>query len=68
MLQTKTHFEQIPLEIVRKIVEEQIRRETATEQDQRTKKKALEKDPLGAQEQSTVCAPHFLSWRYRNNP
>jgi hypothetical protein len=38
MLQTKTHFEQVPLEIVRKIIEEQIRRETATEQDRATKK------------------------------
>ncbi len=59
MRPTKTHFEQIPLEIVRKIVEEQIRRETATEQDQRTKKKTLEEDLLGAQEQSTVCTRPF---------
>jgi hypothetical protein len=59
MFQTKTHFEQIPLEIVRKIVEEQIRRETATEQDQRSKKKTLEEDLLGAQEQSMVCARPF---------
>jgi len=29
MLKTKTHFEQVPIEIVRKIVEEQIRRAEA---------------------------------------
>jgi hypothetical protein len=40
MLEPKTHFEQIPLEIVRKIVEGQIRRETAAEQDQETKSKS----------------------------
>jgi hypothetical protein len=42
MFKTKTHFEQVSLEIVRKIVEEQIRRETAVEQDQGTKKRTLE--------------------------
>jgi hypothetical protein len=42
MFKPKTHFEQVPLEIVRKIVEEQIRRETATEQDQGTKRRTLE--------------------------
>lgn len=47
MLKTKTHFEQIPLEIVRKIVEEQIWLETATEQGQGTKKKGLEEDLFG---------------------
>jgi len=34
MLQTKTHFEQIPLSVVRKIVEEQIRRAEAAERAQ----------------------------------
>jgi hypothetical protein len=46
MLQPKTHFEQVPLEIVRKIVEEQIQREAMTEQTQGTKKKTLEEDLL----------------------
>ena len=36
MLRPKTHFEQVPLEIVRKIAEEKIQ-ETTTEQAQRTK-------------------------------
>ena len=52
MLQPKTHFEQVPIEVVRKIVEEQIRREIETEQDQGIKKKTLEEDLLDAQEQS----------------
>jgi len=47
MLWPKTHFEQVPLEIVRKIVEEQIRLGTTTEQGQGTKKKAREEDLLG---------------------
>jgi hypothetical protein len=52
MLQPKTHFEQVPMEVVRKIVEEQIRREIETEQDQGIKKKTLEEDLLDAEEQS----------------
>jgi len=57
MLKPKTHFDQVPLEIVRKIVEEQIRRETTTERDQGTIQRTLE-DLFGAQEQSmaTSCA------------
>jgi hypothetical protein len=46
-----THFEQVSLEIVRKIVEEQIRRETTTEQDQGTTQRTFE-DLFGAQEQA----------------
>ena len=52
MLEPKTHFEQVPMEVVRKIVEEQIRREITTEQDQGSKKKTREDDLLKAQEQS----------------
>jgi len=54
MLKPRTHFEQVPLETVRKIVEEQIRREITTKQDQETRKKMLENDLLAAQEQSTA--------------
>jgi hypothetical protein len=60
MLEPKTHFEQVPMEAVRKIVEEQIRRETATEQDQGIKKKTLEEDLLGVQEQS-MARPRTVS-------
>jgi L-cysteine desulfidase len=42
MFKPKTHFEQVPLEVVRKIVEGQIRQETAIEQDQGTKWGTLE--------------------------
>src|ERR1700687_436679 len=52
MLNAKTHFEQVPLEIVRKIVEEKIQRETAREQDQETRGTGIRENPLGAQEQS----------------
>jgi hypothetical protein len=45
MRKPKTHFEQVPLETVRKIVEEQNRRETTTEQTHETKKRML-KDQL----------------------
>jgi hypothetical protein len=51
MLEPKTHFGQVPLEIVRKIVAGQIRRETL-EQDQGIRNRTLE-DLFGAQEQST---------------
>ena len=50
MLRPKTHFEQVPLEIVRKTVEEQIRRETTAEQDQGSLRRTLE-DLFGEQEQ-----------------
>jgi len=59
MLEPKTHFEQVPLEIVRKIVEEQVRREKATEQDEGTKKKTLEEDLLVSQEQSMARSRTF---------
>ena len=58
MLKAKTHFEQVPLETVRKIVEEQIRRETTTEQDQGTMQRTLE-DLFGAQEQSMATSRAF---------
>jgi len=59
MFNSKTHFEQVPLEIVRKIVEEQIRRETANEQIQRTKKETVEEDILEAGGQSIPQALTF---------
>jgi hypothetical protein len=59
MLQPKTHFEQVPLGIVRKIVEEQIRRETTTEQNHGTKKKELEEDLLGGQKELMAMSRTF---------
>jgi hypothetical protein len=50
MLEPKTYYEQVPLEIVRKIVKEQLRREITIEQDQGTEKEKLEEDFSGGQE------------------
>jgi|HubBroStandDraft_4_1064222.scaffolds.fasta_scaffold244979_2 hypothetical protein len=51
MLEAKTHYEQVPLDIVRKIVEEQILREAAIGQGQGTKNRKLEEDLLDEQEE-----------------
>jgi hypothetical protein len=59
MFKTRTHFEQVPLETVRKIVQEQIRRETTPNQDQGTQKKTLEEGQLGAQELLTASSLTF---------
>ena len=59
MFKTRTHFGQIPLETVKKIVEEQIRRETTIDQDQGTQRKTLEEVQSGAQELSTASSLIF---------
>jgi hypothetical protein len=59
MLEPKTHFEQVPLQVVRKIVEEQFQRETTAEQDREIKKRTLEEDLWGAQEQSMAGPRRF---------
>jgi hypothetical protein len=56
---SKTHFEQIPLEIVRKIVEEQIRREPAAEQAHGTKQETLEEVLVETHQQSTTSFRAF---------
>jgi len=61
MLEPKTHFEQVPLEIVRKIVEEQIRRETTTEQDQGVKKKTFGRRAFGGARTTHGEIPHIFS-------
>jgi hypothetical protein len=45
MLKHETHFEQVPLEVVKKIVEEEAKQEKTSEQARGTKKKKLEEDP-----------------------
>ena len=60
MLMSKTHFEQVPLELVRKIVEEQILREQAAEQARGTKQETQEEVLVEAQEQSTTSLRGFL--------
>jgi hypothetical protein len=53
MLKPKTHFEQVPLTIVTKVVLGQIRREKRAKQDELRRKKKLEQSDLAAPEQST---------------
>jgi hypothetical protein len=59
VLRPRTHYEQVPAEIVRKIVEQQIRRDPTTEQDQETRKKTLEEDLIGQQEQTVALFGAF---------
>jgi hypothetical protein len=56
MVKPDTHFEQIPLEMVKKIVEEQMQREIAAERTEGTEEKTLDEDLLRAQEQSRVMS------------
>jgi hypothetical protein len=58
MLELETLREQASLELVRKIVEEQIQRGTTIKQDQGTKQLALA-DVLGAQVQSMARSRRF---------
>jgi hypothetical protein len=47
MFKPKTHFDQVPLEIVRKIVEEQIEGVTTTEPSPGIEKRILKENLLG---------------------
>ena len=67
MLKTKTHFEQVPLEIVEKMIEEQIQRESATEEDQGPNK-CRPGEIVLRQRQSRARSANFLRWRHRSNP
>jgi hypothetical protein len=59
MLSAKTHFQQVSLEIVRKIVDEQIRRETETEQAQGARQLTLGENFLPGQGQSMARSHKF---------
>ena len=48
MLKVKTHFEQVPLEIVKKIVEKEVKQEKTAEPAPATRKNELEEDSLEA--------------------
>jgi hypothetical protein len=50
MRRPKTHYEQIPMEMVRKIVEQHVRRDSAIELDQGTTKNTLEEDLIRKQQ------------------
>ncbi|MGA8224270.1 MAG: hypothetical protein WB780_21675 [Candidatus Acidiferrales bacterium] len=47
MLKSKTHFEQVPLEAVREIVDEQIRGVTITGLEEETRERTVEGNLLG---------------------
>jgi hypothetical protein len=51
VLQTKTHFEQVSIEIVRRIVEEQIRREEVAKANRDSAEKSFELEVWEAPEQ-----------------
>jgi hypothetical protein len=48
MLELKTHFEQVPLAIIREMIKQQNEAETATEPAQEVKKKTSHKPPSKA--------------------
>jgi hypothetical protein len=52
MIKPKTHFEQVPLEIVKQIVEEEIPPETMTESTPISGKKKSQKDRLATKRQA----------------
>lgn len=60
MFNSKTHFEQVPLEIVNKIVEEQMLTEAAKEPNQEIDKEARSEVPREAEERS-VALPVTLA-------
>ena len=53
MLKSKTHFEQVPLTVVWKMIMAQIRCEQKANQDELNRKEKLARDPLAAQKNST---------------
>jgi predicted type IV restriction endonuclease len=54
MLKSGTHYEQVPLAVVRKILEEQILSEPTIEPDQGTRKTKLEEDLIEEQQQTVA--------------
>jgi len=59
MLKSKTHFEQVPLETVRKIVQEQIQREAMN--DDGTNEETVDRALAAVEEPSMAGAPNFLT-------
>ena len=60
MLRTKTHFEQVPIEIVRRIVEEQIRREKVLTPSRGRAEKSFELEVWEAPEQPVAKSHPFF--------
>jgi hypothetical protein len=59
MLESKTHYEQVPLDVVLKIVEEQVLREIPIRRPEETENGKLEEVLLESQEES-VSGPSKL--------
>lgn len=59
MLSQKMHFEQVPLKVVKEILEEQIRIEMAAERTRQTRELTPEKGLLREQEPSTARVRAF---------
>ena len=59
MLQDKTHFEQVPIEIVKRIVEEQIRREKVLTPSRGSAEKSFELEVWEAPEQPVAKSHPF---------
>ncbi len=60
VLQTKTHFEQVPIEIVRRIVEEQVRREESVKPNRDRTPRSFELEVWESPEQP-VAKFHAIS-------
>jgi hypothetical protein len=60
MLESKTHFEQVSIEVVRKMVEEQIRQETQLEPVAETGNKGSKKMLLARKDPPCQRPAHFL--------
>ena len=65
MLKSKTHFEQVPLETVRKMVREQIQREAMN--DDGLNEEMLEKALAAVEGPSMADVPNSLTRSDRNN-
>lgn len=60
MFNSKTHFQQVPLEFVRKMVEDQIQREAITEHYQGIEK-VTRNEPLSPVKGKSVASPVALA-------
>jgi len=67
MLQLKTHFEQVPLKTVRKIVAEQIRREQAAELARETNQNIQEETLVEIPESQMTSLREFLEAEVTSN-
>ena len=61
MLKSKTHFEQVPLEAVRKIVEEQAAREITIKQESVTAKEKVGERSFGSSRPTGSKFAHIFS-------